>query len=101
MIEFQFSLVCPRRIRAEPDWNHFLSSLTWKCSRILLQRDLPRADHRPALPVGHDGQCPLTALALAEYPTPPCKGRRSAPTTPIRACRSRGDMAAMTFVVTA
>ena len=45
------------------------------------------------------GQCPLTALAQAEYPTPSRKGRRSARTASISASLSLGDMAAITFVV--
>ena len=50
-------------------------------------------------PIGQAGQCPLTALAQAEYPTPSRKGRRSARTASISVSLSLWDMAAISFVV--
>jgi hypothetical protein len=63
---------------------------------VCQQQTIPLA---PPVRMGQAGQCPLTALARAEYPTPPDKGRRSALIVSISACRRLGDMAAITFVV--
>ena len=93
---------CPTRAaRQLPDLSTIIRVRSSLTDGSRLRGALPIADHTVTRPsqIGQSGQYPLTALARAEYPIPPGKGRRSARTASISACRSLRDMAAITFVV--